>query len=324
MSSVVKGVKKIFKKVVDVVKKVVPIVLAIAAVYFTAGAALGWAGAAGGWSAAAGTISTGLGATAGSTLGGALTGAIYSAGVGAAVGGIGSELTGGSFTEGAQRGAASGAVLGGIMGAANPARYGQGTRFNPDAPPTSNVPTELGPGSQGAPPPQPGDPNPMGLRASGPAEITSGGVTTTAPPETVGTAGRGGSWQADTGGNAAANLSKGGGAITPTQAPVDPTAGKGLLGKGGWLERNQELAGGLIKGWGEGMAASGLADAEADAARRRSENYAGQNYGDYRSLAPGTGGKPPTERFSPGNYGSWQYAYNPETGRIERVPADNG
>ena len=113
MSKVVKGVKKVFRKVVKVVKKIVPAVLAAAAVFFTAGAAL--VGTAG-WAAAAGKVGSLLGT---GTLGKTVAGAVYHAGYGAAIGGTVSKLSGGSFTQGAQRGAAIGAVTGGLAGALN-------------------------------------------------------------------------------------------------------------------------------------------------------------------------------------------------------------
>lgn len=115
MSSVAKGVGKIFKPVVKVVKKVAPIALAAAAVYFTAGAALGVAGASGGWGAVAGGLTNSLG-LAGSTLGSVLTGAVTQAGYGAAIGAGVSALTGGDISKGALMGAAGGAVTGGVTG----------------------------------------------------------------------------------------------------------------------------------------------------------------------------------------------------------------
>lgn len=125
MSKVVRGIKKVFKKVVKTVKRVAPVVLAAAAVFFTAGTALlGTAG----WGAVAGKVGSLIGT---GTLGKVVSSAVTQAGYGAAVGGIASELTGGSFTRGAQRGAAIGAVAGGLLGpsmsataANNPANAG--------------------------------------------------------------------------------------------------------------------------------------------------------------------------------------------------------
>lgn len=113
ISSVFKGIKKVFKKVVKVVKKVAAPVLAIGALVFTGGAALGLAPLAGGWGAAASAVTAKLGATG--VLGSALTGAITQAGYGALTGGLISEVSGGSFSQGARAGATVGAVTGGLL-----------------------------------------------------------------------------------------------------------------------------------------------------------------------------------------------------------------
>ncbi len=108
-------------------------------------------------------------------------------------------------------------------------------------------------------------------------------------------------------------------------APPPNTSGGGLLSKGGWLERNQALTGNIIAGIGQGLMARGAGDAEIDAMRERQkiigENYAGAKPGaGYKSLAPTTTGQRPNERFNPDSYSSYEYAYNSQTGRIERVP----
>lgn len=116
MSGVLKGAKKVFKKVGKVVKKVAPYALAVGSVVFTAGAALGVPAMAGGWGAA---VTKGLGAlgiSGSSGLAGALTGAVTQAGYGAALGGIGSAVSGGDFGDGAAMGALAGAATGGVMG----------------------------------------------------------------------------------------------------------------------------------------------------------------------------------------------------------------
>lgn len=112
MSGVIRGVKRVFKRVVKVVKKLAPIALAVGALVFTGGAALGLTG---GWGATAASLSSALGATG--TAGAALTGAITQAGYGALIGGGLSKASGGSFAEGAKLGAVSGAITGGITGA---------------------------------------------------------------------------------------------------------------------------------------------------------------------------------------------------------------
>lgn len=119
MSSIVKGVKKVFKKVAKVVKKIAAPALAAAAVIFTGGAALGLGAMAGGWSAAAATVTSSLGLTG--AAGAVVTGAITQAGYGALIGGAASALSGGSFSKGARQGAAAGAVTGGLLSGINQA-----------------------------------------------------------------------------------------------------------------------------------------------------------------------------------------------------------
>lgn len=132
MSKIVRGIRKVFKRVVKALKKVVPIVLAVAAIYFTAGAALGWAGAAGGISGAVATVTAGLGE---GIVAGVVRGALVSAAKGAAIGGISSAVTGRSVTKGMQAGATIGAVTGGISGgldaAKSAAQIGPGAKTFP-------------------------------------------------------------------------------------------------------------------------------------------------------------------------------------------------
>lgn len=286
MSKVVKGIKKVFKKVVKVVKKVAPIILAAAAIYFTAGAALGVVGTAGGWGAAAGSISTSVGATG--TLGSVLTGAITQAGYGAVIGGVMSSANGGSFSEGAGKGAIAGAVTGGVMG-------GFGGAAAPTAQPTAGV----------TPPPATGiDPTTMSAADEAAAmggnfshETGMASVNTATPPPV----------------NPAS---------TPTPTPP-PNSGSGLA-KGGWLERNQSFAGSMVSGLGQGLMAKGAGDAEIDALRERqkiiNENYSGANpSAGFTPLAASKGGQSPMDRFDPNSYGAYEYQYNPQSGRIERV-----
>lgn len=108
MSGVVKGIKKIFRKVVEVVKKIaVPLAIAIAA-YFTAGVALSFFGPTAGFAASmpgfagGGFIGTGLGA--GATAG---TG-IFSQAAGAL--GLGSGLAQGALAKGTELAAVEAAV----------------------------------------------------------------------------------------------------------------------------------------------------------------------------------------------------------------------
>lgn len=280
MSKVVKGVKKVFKKVAKVVKKVAPIVLAVGAVVFTGGAALGLAGAAGaGWGAAAAQVASTLGATG--TLGSVITGAITQAGYGAVAGGVLAELSGGDFADGMKRGALAGAVSGGVMG---------GLGMNTDPLSSMNKGT-AGPAAAG----QPGQAGAGGMTAS--QEAAAGGVKY--------------------------SLEEG------LKANTVPTAGGasrvgGLFKSGGWLERNQDLAGNVIKGLGQGLVASSDADALAERDKFRQkmiqQNYEGIDPGrNYIQAAPNPMAQRPGEKYDQRVFTDYEYRYNPEKGRIERV-----
>lgn len=286
MSKVVKGIRKVFRKVVKFVKKAAPIILAAAAIYFTAGAALGVVGTAGGWGAAAGSITSSVGATG--TMANVLTGAITQAGYGAAIGGVLSKAGGGSFTEGAKRGAVTGAVGGGIAGGLG---IGVGGAGQPST------------GTQ--PPPATGVPGPdtSALNAADEA------------------AAMGGNFSHETG---MASINTGTPPTVPPTGTPPPTDGGGLLRTGGWIERNQGLVGNLVSGVGQGIMAREAASSESDALRERqniiNENYAGVDpSAGFRPLARGTSGRSPMERFDPNSYGAYEYQYNPQSGRIERV-----
>ena len=125
-----------------------------------------------------------------------------------------------------------------------------------------------------------------------------------------------------------------GGVPGPVAAPAPPApgGGGGIMGQGGWLERNGELAGSLIKGVGgglmEGQAAKDREDADLAIIRERYALNAA-NYGDAgmglmdgsdMGYMGGQAGRPgPTDAFNPALYGG-EYAYNPATGKIEFVP----
>lgn len=288
MSKVVRGVRKVFKKVTKVVKRVAPIVLAAAAIYFTAGAALGVAGTAGGWGAVSASIGGELGA---GTLGSVVTGAITQAGYGAAIGGVLSKAGGGSFSQGAKGGAITGAVTGGLMG-------GMGMKTDPLE----------------------------GIGTKGPA-AAPGGVNPAGGPELAGPAGSTGAQPV----NAAANSGLDAHALDVLAREGTSTAtnatqpGGGLFGPNGWVERNQKLVGGAIQGVGQGLMGAAQAEGEMDLLRERhnlrASNYQGVNPGaGYTQANPGGSGQSPTQRFDPKTYGDWEYQYNPQTGRIERVP----
>lgn len=270
MSSVVKGVKKVFKSVVKAVKKVAVPLLAAGALVFTAGAALGVASLAAGWGGAASAIASSVGASG--VVGSALTGAITQAGYGALIGGTVSAASGGSFTEGARVGAAAGAITGGATGALRGGLM----------PKAGGTMTDTTSGHVKTFPYDPGRPGP------GTVIDESGAVG----------------------------------------APQAPGVRGGLISRvGGWAKENPELAGGLIQGVGSALTAGANADAERDLVRERytqvRQNYAGADPGSaYRSADPARGGLMPSQRFDPSYYGSWEYRYDPNAGRIVRVPVE--
>ncbi|MCA1971906.1 MAG: hypothetical protein LDL44_03640 [Caenispirillum sp.] len=276
MSSVVKGVGKVFKKVAKVAKVIAPVALAAAAVYFTAGAALGVAGTAGGWGAA---VSSVTGALEG-TLGQIVTGAVTQAGYGAAIGAATSAITGGDPLKGALTGAIGGAVTGGVSGAI-------GLPTDPlsgiGQPSGANAQTTLI-GSGGG--------DPLWGPAAAPATIT--------------------------------------GQTAPATATA-PAASPGLLGKGGWVERNGTLVGNTLSGLGSGLL-KGMSEDEAAAERYRGNRYASN----YRLTVAGDSGLLPRaaaaelrsahpqnpmviDKYTPSGGGHVEYRFNPQTNQIDRV-----
>ena len=240
MSSVVRGIKKAFKKVGEIVKKIAAPVLAAGAIFLTGGAALGLGAAgaagAGGAAATAGGLGSGI-------IGSVLTQAAKQAAVGALAGGVISEVSGGSFSTGAKAGAITGAVRGGLMGGA--AHLDRG---------------------------------PVTIDGStGKSIETPDGVRTYPLPD---------------------ESSIVAGDETPT------SASRGLLSKiSQFAKDNPEVTGGLIRGVGSGLSAMAAHREQKDLLRE-----------DYRATAK------TYEGVDPGRgYGSWEFAYNPKSGRIERV-----
>lgn len=133
MSGVVKGVKKVFKKVGGIAKKVLPWALPVAAAVFTVGGMLGIPALAGGWS---GAVSGLFGnSMLGSVLGGAVTqagyGGLIGGGIGAIAGGKKGLIKGLGY--GQMVGAATGAVTGAIGYAGSPAARGATSASTPGA-----------------------------------------------------------------------------------------------------------------------------------------------------------------------------------------------
>ena len=109
-----------------------------------------------------------------------------------------------------------------------------------------------------------------------------------------------------------------------TQAAGGSGAGGDLLSRAaGWVEKHPTLAGGAIRGLGQGLMAAGAADADKELLQERhrltSANYAGSDPGaQYRNAAQVNSGPTPTERFDPAQYGAWEYVYDPKQRRIVR------
>lgn len=334
MSGVAKGVKKVFKKVAKVAKKVLPIALGVGALVFTVGAALGVPGTAGGWGGAVSNLVGKLGA--GEVLTNTLSGALTQAGYGAVLGGAFSAVTGGDFFKGAGYGALGGTATGGLMGAA-------GLPYDPFSgigmeQAQAGQPIDLTGRVQGAgfePVRGPGimDPNAPVTTSPLPGSAIYGGggnTTMTGGATAAGITGRAGGV-----GHPAA-----GGGFSPYASATAPisrapaTTGGGLFSSGGWLERNQGLAGHVIGGLGQGLMASGEADATEEAYRlaierdERERDYIRRNYGSgdvrgYRSFRAPTGNPTPPQRYDAPVY-DFEYAYDPTQGRIVKVPRDQG
>ncbi len=276
---------KVVKGVKKVFKKIVKVIKKVAPIILAIGVVVFTAGAALGFAPAFATWSAAVStATAGlgsGVLGTAVTGAITQAGYGAIIGGTVSAVSGGSFSEGAKSGAKVGAITGGVSGGFN--AFKAGATLTKGAPPYRYGSTTPPAGSTpGTAPPISGPPAPPGTPV--------GGV---GPPVGPG-------------------------------APPGGGAGGLIRGAGKFIKDNPTLVGHAVQGIGAGLMAGSAADAERAFVRERFDqtraNYAGTDPGQtYRGLEPGTG-KSPTERYDPRNFGSFEYRYDPEQGRIIKVP----
>ena len=111
-----------------------------------------------------------------------------------------------------------------------------------------------------------------------------------------------------------------------TGTPVDAAGnviktGGGLLSKAaGFVEKHPVLTGNIIQGVGAALVGNNQVDAIQERYRQVRKNYAGTDPGtEYAAAQPGSG-LLPRDRFSPNYYGSYEYQYNPQSGRIEKVP----
>lgn len=230
---------------------------------------------------------------------------ILGGGWGAAAGAVGQAIGGsgviGSVLTGAIQQAGTSALIGGALSAATGGSFKEGARAGAVAGAVmggvgSGLSAMRGPAPAGGPAPQPapGGP-PGGPPTSGSTAIMPGEPGVSAP-----------------------------GGVNAGQPRL------GILSKvGGFVERNPDLVGNVVKGVGQGLVAEAGADAERDLLRERrrliSENYAGADPGaNYRSLSPGRSGLSASERFSPDYYQSFEYRYDPQQGRIVRAPRQSG
>lgn len=286
MSGLVKGAKKIFRKVGKVIKKVAPIALAAGAIFFTAGAALGAAPA---WSTAVSSMTSGLSGTLGSVV----TGAVTQAGQAAAIGGLVSEATGGDFKDGATAGALTGGVLGGLGGymnapAAGPVTDGAGGQFA-NSSPALNQPQSVASMASNA--------NPMN---AGNSSLMSA---------------------SDVAAQAANTPNQGVLAGLGRAQNIGDSVKSVASGVGNFIENNPTMTGMVVQGLGQGLSAQAQADelrkAEERKQRRLEESYRDLDYSGYRQFASPSqqGQEQPARQTSRYNY---EYAYNPQTARIER------
>jgi hypothetical protein len=117
-----------------------------------------------------------------------------------------------------------------------------------------------------------------------------------------------------------------------TSAPA--SSGAGIFDNGGWLERNQNLVGGVVAGVGRGLLA-GMGDkAQIEAAERRRKQTQANYRTSGRGLMPderpaeaaydASGNPSPSEKYpatveAPQGRPFLRYVYNRETGRMELV-----
>lgn len=310
MSGVVKGVGKVFRRVTKG-GGLLPAVLATGAVLFTAGSALGVTDS---WGK---TISSAVGSVAGegSTLANVLSGAITKAGYGALAGAAAGAL-GGDVAGGMSLGAIGGAALGGYEGYSTSAPTQAAAGENGPAkvagtPPGLNS-TQTVPTSNVAPP--------VNAAQGGANSLLNANAPSTTPSSADVTSPKSGLLsQASAAGGAGAKGASG--SWTDT-----------LFAKDGWLERNGQLAGGVIAGVGKGLL-SGTTGTAKDLRLQQQlvqQNYAGTTTPGAHTglLNAGAGlqvaqarpaGQTPGARFNQMIYG--QTVWDPATGRLVTVPA---
>lgn len=295
MSSVVKGVSKVFRAVTSSPLAIVGGALALGAVLVTGGAALGLApmalGAGGATGAVAGTSAVS------STLGSIFTSAATQGAIGALVGGGVSAATGGDVAKGALVGAGVGALTGGVTGAIGSTASG-----------VTSAPTASGAGlSPGAE---------VGRAASG---LGVGAAD-------LGTAANGAGSDFISGAGVGMQPSTDLTLNTGTPPPAAPSTGLGAgLGgmvdsAGNFIKNNQTLVGSALGGVGQGaMAYFGAQEQAAAQAAQFEKIRQSYNTGPMYTRPGGEGGTAGGNGIlnNKGGLGT-RYRYDPETKRIER------
>lgn len=230
---------------------------------------------------------------AGSFISTILTGAVQKAAVGAVLGGVTSAVTGGDIGKGILMGAAGGAITGGFQAAMS-------------APATAATAAAGAPAAAGGAGVAPVTVTDLpAISASAPSAGVSAGAG--AAPAVAGTPAAVGA-AADAGGNGMLS---------------------GLFEKGGFIERNQDLIGGVVKGVGQGVMAKAQAEDEAEALMKRdqmkrdsiSANYDTGGRGLLSAQSPmttsGAGRPTPEQRFQPSVYsGAGSFQYDPNSRRV--------
>ena len=104
-----------------------------------------------------------------------------------------------------------------------------------------------------------------------------------------------------------------------TAAGATPTgAAPGLLGAGGFVERNQELIGGVVGGLGKGLLAAGEADDEGKSQMKLLRERYKLDAANYGASGNGLLGPGSTDYIDTLGV-PYEFAYNPKSGMIEKV-----
>lgn len=327
MSGVISSAGKIFKPVLKGVKKALPYVAAAAAVYFTASAAFPELGL-GTVSGTIGSVVEGVAGTG--ALADVLTSSLTHAAYGAAIGTAASAITGGDIEAGALYGAGGGALTGAVSGLLNTTGLFGGGGAAPSQPDVAPSEATAGVSKYTNPAAGIDDMMDFGAVDTPVADMTSGqgagpGLPDYAQPITPVAPNTSASMPAIPTGASSGMTAQEPAAVRTAASASQP----GTFEKGGWLERNQTLAGQAALGLGQGLIRWAAADAGEGATQaiHAKREVAQQNYaGTGRGLLTGTaarqpgGSMAPTQRFSGQYYAGGRYVYDPDSGQIIWMP----